>query len=148
MQLAAPTRNWMTVSSHLAQSGPGNRGTSTAAGRNRRQVDVLTWHNVCCANAVMLICIPVRCWMLRCLSRDAKCWPCRSILSVELCFHVVALAWYLRVWLWHFTEQAAQLPGAKGFGWFTRYLTFYSFSLQLLQLILCCGSKLLPVRTL
>lgn len=64
-------------------------------------------------------------------------------LNIVLTFHTLAIAWYLRVWLWHFTPQAAQLPGAKGFGWFTRYLTFYSFSLQLLQLFLCCFSALL-----
>lgn len=64
---------------------------------------------------------------------------------MELIFHVVALAWYLRVWLWHFGPQAALLPGAKGFGWFSRYLTFYSFSLQLVQLLLCCATVLLPV---
>ena len=52
---------------------------------------------------------------------------------------------YLRVWLWHFTPQASKLPGSRGFGWFTRYLTFDSFSLQLLQLIFCCLSKVMPV---
>lgn len=29
------------------------------------------------------------------------------------------------------------LPGSQGFGWFFRYLTFWSYSLQLLQLGLC-----------
>ena len=68
-------------------------------------------------------------------------------LDVVLVLHTVALAWFLRVWLWHFTPQATLLPGSRGFGWFTRYLTFYSFTLQLVQLLLCCSSAFLKVST-
>lgn len=48
--------------------------------------------------------------------------------------HLVAFAWFSFVWLWHLTPGAAQLPGNFGFGWFFRFLTFYSFTLQTLQL--------------
>lgn len=44
--------------------------------------------------------------------------------------HTVAFAWFARVWLWHLTPAAAGLPGAQGFGWFIRFLTFWSFTLQ------------------
>jgi hypothetical protein len=53
-------------------------------------------------------------------------------------FHLLAFLWYTRVWAWHFTPDAALLPGARGFGWFFKYLTFYSYTLQLFQLGLCC----------
>lgn len=48
--------------------------------------------------------------------------------------HVIAFAWFAFVWTWHLTPAAAGLPGNHGFGWFFRFLTFYSFSLQTLQL--------------
>lgn len=51
--------------------------------------------------------------------------------------HMLCLGWWLRVWLWHTSLAAQTLPGSTGFGWFFRYLTFYSFTLQLLQLLLC-----------
>ncbi len=44
--------------------------------------------------------------------------------------HTVAFAWFARVWLWHLTPAARGLPGARGFGWFVRFLTFYSYTLQ------------------
>lgn len=59
--------------------------------------------------------------------------PPRSLLV-----HLVAFAWFAWVWLWHLTPAAAQLPGNFGFGWFFRFLTFYSFSLQTLQLGMAC----------
>jgi hypothetical protein len=51
-----------------------------------------------------------------------------------LVVHLVAFGWFSFVWLWHLTPAASQLPGNFGFGWFFRFLTFYSFSLQTLQL--------------
>jgi hypothetical protein len=51
-----------------------------------------------------------------------------------LVVHAVAFSWFAFVWFWHLTPAAAQLPGNQGFGWFFRFLTFYSFSLQTLQL--------------
>lgn len=49
-------------------------------------------------------------------------------------FHLVALAIHFYVFVWHFGMEASKLPGAKGFGFFFRYLTFVSFSFQLVQL--------------
>lgn len=39
-----------------------------------------------------------------------------------------------QVWGWHLTPAASAHPGSQGFGWFFRYLTFYSFSLQAVTL--------------
>lgn len=58
----------------------------------------------------------------------------RSALSLAL--HVVTLCWFSYVWLWHWTDAASKLPGAHGFGRFFRYLTYNSFTLQILQLAL------------
>lgn len=58
--------------------------------------------------------------------------------EIAFLFHALCLITYVRVWMWHTTAAAAVLPGSKGFGWFFRYLTFYSYTLQLLQLLLCC----------
>uniref|UniRef100_A0A383VU37 Uncharacterized protein n=1 Tax=Tetradesmus obliquus TaxID=3088 RepID=A0A383VU37_TETOB len=52
----------------------------------------------------------------------------------SLVVHAVAFSWFAFVWCWHLTPAASQLPGNQGFGWFFRFLTFYSFSLQTLQL--------------
>lgn len=52
--------------------------------------------------------------------------------------HAFALLCYVRVWLWHLTPAAQLLPGSTGFGWFFRYLTFYSYSWQMLQLFIAC----------
>lgn len=58
------------------------------------------------------------------------------------CFHTAAFAWFARVWAWHLTPAAAYLPGARGFGWFFRYLTFWSFTLQTAALGVCVASHL------
>ncbi|KAF8058861.1 hypothetical protein HT031_005429 [Scenedesmus sp. PABB004] len=52
----------------------------------------------------------------------------------SLVVHGVAFCWFAFVWAWHLTPAAAPLPGNAGFGWFFRFLTFYSFTLQTLQL--------------
>lgn len=73
---------------------------------------------------------------------------CRGLnLGLAFLVHSAALGWYLRVWLWHFTPAAEALPGARGFGWFFKYLTFYSYTLQLVQLSLCCCADLARVST-
>lgn len=59
---------------------------------------------------------------------------CRNVPPQSLVVHLVAFMWFSFVWLWHLTPAASQLPGNFGFGWFFRFLTFYSFSLQTLQL--------------
>jgi len=40
----------------------------------------------------------------------------------------------MRVWLWHVSPEAAPLPGRHDFGFFLRYLTFYSYTLQTIAL--------------
>ena len=62
--------------------------------------------------------------------------------------HAFALLCYVRVWLWHLTPDAQLLPGATGFGWFLRYLTFYSFTQQLVALLLSCLADVAPVSVL
>jgi hypothetical protein len=66
---------------------------------------------------------------------------------VAFAFHLLAFVLYLRVWLWHTTPAALLLPGATGFGWFFRYLTFCSYTLQLVQLAVCCMAHLTKVRS-
>ena len=93
-------------------------------------------------------------------------------LYVASTVHFALLAWHSFVWFWHFLSPLAKnLPGAAGFGFFfrcdpehggwcnlckphrrltgwgfTRYLTFFSYTLQLAQLIVCCAAVALPVR--
>lgn len=71
---------------------------------------------------------------------------CRILnrMNVEFVFHLAALTLYSRVWHWHTTPAALVLPGSTGFGWFFRYLTFWSYSLQLLQFLLCVLARVLP----
>ncbi|KAL6778320.1 hypothetical protein ACKKBG_A17740 [Auxenochlorella protothecoides x Auxenochlorella symbiontica] len=57
-------------------------------------------------------------------------------------YHAVCTLVFCRVWLWHLTPQAAALPGAQGFGWFFRYLTFCSFTLQTILFFSSCLSEL------
>ncbi|KAK9839410.1 hypothetical protein WJX81_000507 [Elliptochloris bilobata] len=70
-------------------------------------------------------------------------------LQVPSTVHFALLAWHLFVWTWHFLSPLAKnLPGAVGFGWFFRYLTFFSYTLQLVQLIVCCVAVVLPASKL
>jgi hypothetical protein len=61
--------------------------------------------------------------------------------SLRLCARALVLAWLVIVWLWHLTPAASVLPGATGHLWFFRYLTFYSFSLQLLAVALAVAHE-------
>lgn len=61
-------------------------------------------------------------------------------------FHVLCTLIFTRVWLWHFTPEAAELPGSKGFGWFFRYLTFCSYTLQMALFVISCLCQLVGVR--
>ena len=97
----------------------------------------------------------------------------RSWQPVAALFHTAALAWYTFVWSWHFLSKRARfLPGFKGFGLYfrcgsvhwplllhtlqlshitpcmvtCRYLTFYSYTLQLLQLIISFFTHVVQVR--
>lgn len=70
-------------------------------------------------------------------------------LEASLVVHTVAFVWFARVWLWHLTPAASGLPGAQGWGWFLRFLTFYSYTLQTFTLGLATAddwSKLLTGR--
>ena len=60
-------------------------------------------------------------------------WLHRS-LEASLVVHTLAFVWFARVWLWHLTPAAAVLPGAQGFGWFIRFLTFFSYTMQTVTL--------------
>jgi hypothetical protein len=48
------------------------------------------------------------------------------------------------VWAWHWTPAAQGLPGASGFGWFFRYLTFYSYTAQTAGFGLAAAAALAP----
>lgn len=61
--------------------------------------------------------------------------------DVAFVFHALTFIIYLRVWIWHTSSAALILPGSRGFGWFFRYLTFCSYTLQLVQLGLCVLAK-------
>ncbi len=43
-------------------------------------------------------------------------------------------------------KMARAICPCAGFGWFFRYLTFYTYTLQLAQLILCCLPPLAKAR--
>lgn len=81
--------------------------------------------------------------------RRRRSWKLRS-LGASLVVHTVAFVWFVRVWSWHLTPAAAKLPGAQGFGWFVRFLTFYSYTLQTITLGMATvddWSKLLTGRS-
>lgn len=56
---------------------------------------------------------------------------------LRLAFHTASFMWFASVWGWHFSPEASKLPGAQGFGWFFKFLTFYTYTLQTLLLGLC-----------
>lgn len=49
-------------------------------------------------------------------------------------FHIVAFIQTFCVWFWHFTPAASYLPGASLYGFFFRYLTFCTYTLQTVYL--------------
>ena len=57
-----------------------------------------------------------------------------------------ALGWMLlfTVWVFHFTPKAQELPGARKYGWFFRYLTFNGLTMQVVQLSVCNLADLFP----
>ena len=54
--------------------------------------------------------------------------------ALQKIFHVIAFAQTFAVWFWHFTPLASYLPGYSYFGFFFRYLTFCTFTLQMFYL--------------
>lgn len=69
-----------------------------------------------------------------------------TLQDIAFAYHITFLAVFGKVWSWHWTPAASNLPGAQGFGFFFRYLTFCSFTLQVLQLILCVTARFPKVR--
>lgn len=53
----------------------------------------------------------------------------------SMALHGAAGTCFLYVWLWHMSPAAALLKGASEYGWFFRYLTFCSFTMQTIQLM-------------
>lgn len=51
---------------------------------------------------------------------------------------------FIYVWSWHFSDRAQRLPGAQGFGWFFRYVTFWGWTLQTVQFSLVTIVMCLP----
>lgn len=47
--------------------------------------------------------------------------------------HLAGAFAFLLVFVWHFSPTAAMLPGATGFGWFFKFLTFWGLTLQTVQ---------------
>lgn len=65
-------------------------------------------------------------------------------MGIQACVHLALVTAFAAVWGWHLTPQANAQDVAKKFGWFFNYLTFFSFSVQLLQFIVCLLADLKP----
>ena len=65
-------------------------------------------------------------------------------MGIQACVHLALVTAFAAVWGWHLTPQANAQDVAKQFGWFFNYLTFFSFSVQLLQFIVCLLADLRP----
>ncbi|GMH43724.1 hypothetical protein BSKO_11646 [Bryopsis sp. KO-2023] len=59
-----------------------------------------------------------------------------SLRELRFLFHMVSFLFFMRVWIFHTSRGATSLKGHGEFGWFFRYLTFWSFSLQTWHLFL------------
>lgn len=57
-----------------------------------------------------------------------------TLQDVGTILRMATCAYFVHVWLWHTSPEAAQMKGANEYGWFFRYLTFCSFTLQTVQL--------------
>ena len=68
----------------------------------------------------------------------------RSPSRKRACAHALLVTAFAAVWVWHLTPQANSQEVAKKFGWFFNYLTFFSFSVQLVQFIVCFMADLSP----
>ncbi len=62
----------------------------------------------------------------------------------QACVHLALATAFAAVWGWHLTPQANSQEVAKKFGWFFNYLTFFSFSVQLIQFFVCLLADLKP----
>ena len=82
---------------------------------------------------------------------SVRAWPLCSLRrlhdAADIFVHLAGAMVCIFVWLWHFTPAAARLPGAMGFGWFFKFLTFWGWTLQTLQYCYCAlFSVTTPVR--
>ncbi|KAG0559981.1 hypothetical protein KC19_10G144400 [Ceratodon purpureus] len=59
-------------------------------------------------------------------------------------FHLVSFLLYVYVFCWHFSKHASTMPQAWEFGWFFKFLTFCSFSFQMVALMISLLSHLFP----
>ena len=60
--------------------------------------------------------------------------------ALQKTFHVLAFVQTFAIWFWHFTPLASYLPGASLPGFFFRYLTFCTYTLQMVYLACACVS--------
>lgn len=67
-----------------------------------------------------------------------------ATLTTQAIIHVILLTAFAAVWGWHLTPQANLQEVAQEFGWFFNYLTFYSFTVQLLQFGICLLADVQP----
>lgn len=75
----------------------------------------------------------------------------RNVLTLRdfsTAFHATVAVFFLYVWLWHLTPAAGHLKGATEYGWFFRYLTFCSFTIQTVQLLSATLADLLEGNNL
>jgi FAR-17a/AIG1-like protein len=76
--------------------------------------------------------------VLRCLPDKGVCiYSSRLLVVLNGLWHLAGAIFTLSVFFWHLTPAAAKLPGAKAFGWFFKFLTFWGWTLQTLQYALC-----------
>jgi hypothetical protein len=62
----------------------------------------------------------------------------------QACVHLALATAFAAVWGWHLTPQANSQEVAQKFGWFFNYLTFFSFTVQLIQFFVCLLADLKP----
>eukprot|EP00212_Chloropicon_laureae_P003198 CAMPEP_0197485978 /NCGR_PEP_ID=MMETSP1311-20131121/893_1 /TAXON_ID=464262 /ORGANISM="Genus nov. species nov., Strain RCC856" /LENGTH=315 /DNA_ID=CAMNT_0043028817 /DNA_START=73 /DNA_END=1020 /DNA_ORIENTATION=- len=73
--------------------------------------------------------------------------PASKTSMLQRVFHIVAFVQTFCVWFWHFTPAASYLPGASLFGFFFRYLTFCTFTLQNAYFACAVASDATPTRS-
>ena len=123
-------------------------GTTVTAVRPRRlagagaeQQQRSVRNGVAASRSVQRIALP-RC---AALGSSARAWVSvrdRGLVAKRL-FYVFAFANNFVVWFWHFTPFASYLPGASLFGFFFRYLTFCTYTLQTMHLGLSLFTEVL-----
>lgn len=64
--------------------------------------------------------------------------------TVDGLVHILGFCVYASVFMWHFSARASTLPGAAGYGWFFKFLTFWGWTLQMVQFLVVSLSLLTP----